>query len=120
MAATALLPSAGVAWTPIDGESARASLTDCGLSVWVDFRFSARGEIVETATERYRDVDGKAARTPWVGRFWDYERLAGMMVPRQGEVAWLLPEGRFPYWRGRIEESEYTFAAASRDRQLAP
>jgi hypothetical protein len=94
---------------PIDGESARASLTDCGLSVWVDFRFSARGEIVETATERYRDVAGKAVRTPWVGRFWDYERLDGMMVPRQGEVAWLLPEGRFPYWRGRIEESEYTF-----------
>jgi hypothetical protein len=106
---TALLPSAELRWTPVDDDAARATLTDRGLSVWVDFRFSARGEIVETSTERYRDVGGSAVRTPWIGRFWDYERLDGMMVPRQGEVAWLLPEGRFPYWRGRIEEVEYTF-----------
>jgi hypothetical protein len=106
---TALLPSAGVTWSAIDAGTARATLTDRGLSVWIDFHFGAQGEIVATSTQRYRDVDGKAVLTPWAGSFSQYERLDGMMVPRQGEVAWALPDGPFPYWRGRIAEARYQF-----------
>jgi len=29
------------------------------------------------------------------------------MVPRGGEVAWILPEGQLTYWRGRIVVVEY-------------
>jgi hypothetical protein len=29
------------------------------------------------------------------------------MVPREGEVAWILPEGRLTYWRGRVVKVEY-------------
>jgi uncharacterized protein DUF6920 len=106
---TALLPSAGVAWSAIDAETARATLTDHGLSVWIDFHFGTQGEIVGTSTERHRDVDGKAVLTPWKGSFSEYERLDGMMVPRRGEVAWSLPDGPFPYWRGRLVEARYGF-----------
>ncbi len=51
---------------------------------------------------RYRDVDGKCVPTPWEGHFRQYERVEGVMVPREGEVAWILPEGRLSYWRGRV------------------
>lgn len=33
-----------------------------------------------------------------------------MLVPLNGEVAWLLPEGEKPYWRGRVSEIAYDFA----------
>jgi hypothetical protein len=107
---TALLPRAGVAWTAVDDNTARATLSDGGNSVWIDFRFGARGEIVGTSTQRYRSVDGKQVLTPWVGRFWDYERVQRMMVPRQGEVAWVVTEEPLPYWRGRITEFTYAFS----------
>jgi hypothetical protein len=106
---TALLPSAGIVWTPIDRRTARATLADHGVSVWIDFHFGAQGEIVATSAERYRDVDGTTVLTPWEGEFSDYERLDGMMVPRRGRVAWVLPDGPFTYWRGRIVEAEYQF-----------
>ena len=32
-----------------------------------------------------------------------------MLVPLNGEVAWLLPEGEKPYWRGRITEISHEF-----------
>ncbi len=108
---TALLPGAGVAWTPVDETTARATLADRGTSAWIDFRFGSRGEIVGTSTDRYRITDGRAARTPWVGRFGSYERVAGMMVPREGEVAWAPSEGRLPYWRGRVTAFAYEPAA---------
>jgi len=108
---TALLPGAGVAWTAVDDTTARATLADRGTSAWIEFRFAPGGEIAATSTERYRAVDGKQVPTPWVGRFWGYERVQGMMVPREGEVAWVLPEGRLPYWRGRV--TGFAFEPAS-------
>jgi len=98
---TALLPGGGVTWEPIDDNAARATLADSGISVSLDFRFNEKGEIVSVYTPaRYRDVDGKP--TPWEGHFRGYERMDGVMVPREGEVAWILPEGRLSYWRERI------------------
>lgn len=100
---TALLPGAGVTWEPIDDNAARATLKDSGVSVSLDFRFNEKGEIVSVYTPaRYRDVNGKGVPTPWEGQFREYERMGGVMVPREGEVAWILPEGRLSYWRGRI------------------
>lgn len=62
---TALLPGRGVTWTAIDDATARATLSDSGTSVWLDFQFNRKGEIVRVSTpERYRDVDGTAVPTP--------------------------------------------------------
>jgi hypothetical protein len=48
--------------------------------------------------------------TPWLGRFWNYERRGEMWVPIDAEVAWALPDGERPYWRGRVTELEYEFS----------
>lgn len=107
---TALLPGRGVTWTAIDDTTARATLSDAGTSVWLDFQFNATGEIVRVSTpERYRDVEGTAVPTPWVGTFRSYQEVDGMRVPAEGEVEWILPEGRLSYWRGRIVRAEYDF-----------
>lgn len=74
----------------------------CGdAQTWVDLRFDAAGDIVGSFSETRHF--GERGPTPWEGSFWDYGVLGGLRVPRQGEVSWLLPEGRFTYWRGRID-----------------
>jgi hypothetical protein len=55
-------------------------------------------------------VNGEIVPTPWEGRFWNYSERDGMRIPVDGEVAWLLPEGAKPYWRGRITEITHQFA----------
>ena len=107
---TALLPSEGVTWTPVDDSTARATLSDRGTTVWIDFHFGAQGEIVRASTDRYRDVNGTAVLMPWVGHFREYKRVRGVMLPTAGEAEWVLPEGRLPYWRGRIASVEYLSA----------
>ena len=42
---TALLPQAGVQWSPIDEHSALATLTDNGETVSLEFRFNDAGEV---------------------------------------------------------------------------
>jgi hypothetical protein len=104
---TALLPREGLEWTAMDDTTARVTLRDAGLAVSLDVHFGASGEIVRVEGERYRDVNGAGVLTPFVGTFGDYAEVGGMRIPREGEVAWLLPGGPFSYWRGRAERIEY-------------
>ena len=108
---TALLPSSGVVWRAMGDTSAVASLTDRGTAVEATFHFGLRGEIVRVSALRFRDVRGSSVLTPWVGQFRDYRSVQGMMVPMVGEVAWVLPSGIMPYYRGRTTHIQFAFAA---------
>lgn len=108
---SALLPGQGVRWAAIDARSARATLVDGPTSITLTFRFGEDGTIETVrADSRGRTVDGRVVPTPWQGRFWNYQSRGGIRVPLDGEVAWLLPEGEKPYWRGRITDIAYEFA----------
>lgn len=105
---TALLPSQGVQWEAVDARSADAVLVDGGIRLAIRFTFDEEGLISTARAEaRARAVDGELVPTPWRGRFWDYAERGGMRVPLSGAVAWLLPEGPRPYWRGRLTAIEY-------------
>ena len=98
---TALLPVNGVTWEGIDDSTARATLVDGATRVSLDFRFAPDGRVTGTRGERLRDDGGRSTLLPWVGKHEDYERVQGMMIPRRGEVGWIMPDGPFAYWRGR-------------------
>jgi hypothetical protein len=112
---TALLPSQGVQWEPIDDASARATLADGAIRVSLDFHFERDGLITTVrAPSRHRTVDGALQTAPWQGRFWSYAERAGMRVPLDAEVEWELPNGPLPYWRGRVVDIEYESASPKR------
>lgn len=104
---TALLPRDGLTWEAVDDSTARVTLTDAGIGVTLQTHFGPSGEIVRVEAERYRDVAGVGVLTPFVGHFRAYREIHGMQIPMEGEVEWILPEGRFSYWRGQVERLEY-------------
>jgi hypothetical protein len=104
---TALLPHDGLAWSAIDDTTARVTLVDGPTTVSMQVQFGSRGEITTVSAMRYRDVNGTPVLTQWIGQHADYRRVDGMIIPTAGEVAWVLPEGPTPYWRGRIVEASY-------------
>jgi hypothetical protein len=82
---TALLPGQGVKWSAIDDQSALATITDGTVSVRLTFRFGPDGLIASVRAEaRGRTVGGAIVPTPWEGRWSDYRRQDGMMVPMTG------------------------------------
>lgn len=108
---TALLPSQGVHWEAVDKTSAKATLKDGETRLTMLFRFNDNGLIESVRAEaRGRIVTGVVVPTPWEGRWNNYELRDGMRIPIEGEVAWILPEGAKPYWRGRITRISYEFA----------
>ncbi len=105
---TALLPGRGVVWEAIDEHRAKATVTDAGHTVSLEFSFDDEGEIVSVySADRFREVNGSFVATPWEGRFSDYTDVNGYRVPTEAEVAWHLPEGTFIYWKATITEVRY-------------
>lgn len=108
---TALLPSQGVRWEAVDDRHAHATLVDGQVALTLTFVFGDDGLVESVRAEaRGRAVDGRIVPTPWLGRFRDWQTRNGMRVPLEGEVAWILPTGERPYWRGRIVAIDHTFA----------
>jgi hypothetical protein len=108
---TALLPSQGVRWQAVDDTSARATITDGAITLTLTFRFAADGNVTSVRAEaRGRTVQGQVIATPWEGVWSHHGQRDGMRVPLTGEVAWLTPQGRKPYWRGTITALAYEFA----------
>lgn len=115
---TALLPSQGIRWEAVDESSARVTLTDPNarggpLDVTMLFRFDSDGTVESVyAEERDAEVDGEFIPTPWEGRWRAYTEHSGMVIPTEGEVAWLFPERRKTYWRGTVTNIAFEFAPA--------
>jgi hypothetical protein len=108
---TALLPSQGVRWEALGESSARATLTAGGIRVSLEVHFDAEGLISHLRTAaRHRMVQGALVATPWQVRVQAYARRDGLRIPLEGEAAWELPEGAWPYWRGRLTGIAYEFA----------
>ena len=108
---TVLLPSQGVRWEAIDDKSARATMTDGAITLTLTFWFQENGLInAARAESRGRLVNGVPSGAPWHGRFWNYADRDGIQVPLEGEVAWVMPDGLKPYYRGKITSLSFEFA----------
>lgn len=107
---TALLPSQGVRWRALDERSAEASLGDGAVRVTMRFEFDATsGLITGIRADRGRTLGGRIEMTPWDGRWSAHAEREGGVVPLRGDVAWLTPAGRRPYWRGEVVGLQFEF-----------
>jgi hypothetical protein len=107
---TALLPSQGIEWQAVDATSAQATMTDGSIRLTMLFRFGDDGLISSIhADARGALVAGQTVMMPWEGRFSDYRRQDGMLIPFYGEVAWITPQGEKPYFRGTVTQMTYRF-----------
>ncbi len=108
---TALLPSAKLRWSAIDDDTALATLTDDGLTVSLQFRFNAAGEVAGIYTPaRWGTFDGGYKQVPWEGHFRNYVNRGGFVVPSEGEVGWYVDGKWRSVWKGTIAELSYELA----------
>lgn len=107
---TSLLPSAGVIWRAVDEHSAVAELTDQHTTVSMTFHFDEAGDVIRLTGDRYHSDKGVYTLRPWIVTCAEHESHNGVRVPTVCEVAWQMPSGLQPYWRGRISNVRYEFS----------
>src|SRR4029077_7633680 len=71
--------------------------------VAVKLHFDAAGDIVGMSTGgRPRMVGKEVVDNAWSGASGEYREFNGVRLPTTGEVSWLLSDGPFTYFRGRV------------------
>jgi len=106
---TALLPSERLRWSAIDDNTACATLIAHGVTVSLEFRFNAAGEVVGIFTPgRWGSFGGSYVQKPWEGRFRAYDTVQGMRIPKHGEVGWYDGSVWGAVWEGTLLEAQYS------------
>ncbi len=91
-----------VAWETADGRTLSATYDDGRIRASVDLEVDDEGRVTGGSALRPRLVGKASVDTTWRGAFRDWRRFGRAQIPTYAEVAWILPEGPFTYWRGRV------------------
>lgn len=99
-----LRPGGLLQWRALDDHRALLGLRGSPPQAWLTVVFGEDGLVCRVqAAARGRSLQGRMVPTPWEGRWSDYQRHGGLLLPTRGEVAWCPPgEPPRPYWRGRL------------------
>jgi len=88
------------------GERSVDVVYDGAVTAQVRWEFDDAGDPVRMTGTRPFPAGKGFVQLPWGGDFRDYRDFSGTRAPALGEAWWQRPEGRFVYWRGRIETLE--------------
>jgi len=100
-----------VRWEAVDSLSARATISDLGMTVSGVFHFNDKGEIVDFASHnRYAAVGDRVVRDAWNTPFSAYRMIDGFMVPAHGEAYHDYDGKKFCYAKFELQDIEYNAA----------
>jgi hypothetical protein len=99
----AMITNPALEWRAVDESTVEVATRIARERVAVQLHFDPAGDIGGMSTEaRPRTVGKQVVDTPWSGVFGEYREFNGVRLPTTGEVSWLLPDGPFTYFRGRV------------------
>ncbi len=91
-----------VTWEAAGVGALRATFDDGQTKATAVLEIDGEGRVLGGSADRPR-LDGKSiVETKWSGAFGDYRTFGRVRIPTSAEVAWLLPDAPFKYWRGRV------------------
>jgi hypothetical protein len=101
-----------ISWQAVDDSTAKAALTDGGISVTGTFHFNASGECERFETRDRWQSGQDAAPVPWTAFTRRYADFGGMRLPTEVSAVWHAPGGQgaagdFEYVHGVVEN--FTF-----------
>ncbi len=110
----AILQNSALRWRVAGADQFVVSAGAGETAVEVVLNLDTEGRIAGAfAPDRPRSATAPVLPTPWRGRFSDYRRHAGRLLPFAGEVGWEVDGKECVYWQGRLEHWEAYAAMTS-------
>jgi Family of unknown function (DUF6544) len=106
--APSMLLGRATSWNGVDDGTFDLSLTDGGRTVSGRVFVDERGAPYDfSVTDRYADLPGGLVRAEWHTPVKEWDVVDGSAVPGRFAAVWHLPEGRLPYFTGRLTHLSY-------------
>jgi hypothetical protein len=101
-----------ISFAPIDGSSARVTLTDHGRTATGTLVFDQQGQLTGFVAKRYRTADASSPET-WSTPVTGYGEFEGLRLPARGKAIYKLPGGDLEYIDVTITDLHYDIGAAA-------
>ncbi len=96
-------------WQEIDSTTAKATIDYKGVKASADFIFDQEGNLIRTEAMRYRESDEKSERMKCTGELSGYQTVDGIKIPTEIDVNWYLPEGKFTWFKVKVDEIGFEY-----------
>ncbi|MFM2134121.1 MAG: hypothetical protein RL156_1402 [Bacteroidota bacterium] len=105
---TSLIPGGQLRWEAVNGNSARAILSDHGTTVSCVYTFNDNNEVTKIVTQdKFRDAETSFEREQCTMYCSDYKQFGGVRIPTKVRLEWNLEEQDFEYARIEIEWADH-------------
>ena len=94
-----------IRWEGMDDKSAKATISDKGVTASAILYFNEKGELKNFVGERFCSLTGK--NETWSTPISEYKEINGIRIPIKGEGVWNLSFGDFSYIQVEITDIEY-------------
>ncbi len=83
------------------------------------FYFNEDGEYIRFESEDrfYLSPDKGNIKMPYVVEVFDYQQQKNFKIPKRVAASWFLPEGKYQYWNGEVEEIRYNIVTDFKKNQ---
>lgn len=100
-------------WEEVDDHCVTGRIQCEGYSVSGKFYFNDRGEYIrfETSERYYLSPEKGNVQEPFMVEVFNYQTKGSYTYPRKVSASWILPEGKYEYWQGEIEEIRFNTKA---------
>jgi hypothetical protein len=98
-----------IQWEQIDSTTAKATMTNGGITASGLFKFDANGDVISFEAKRYYDRKGGATLEDWFIQIEpnSYKEFEGVRIPAKSTVTWKLKEGDFIWYKPEIADIHY-------------
>jgi hypothetical protein len=98
----AILHNRQLSWREIDATTVEVAAESPAGPAQVRLVFENGDIACVEAEDRPRMTGRRIVPTRWQGHCFDYREINGCRIPTRAVASWLLEDGLFEYWRGRI------------------
>lgn len=94
-------------WEEIDKYTARAMMSHRGIVGEAYLHFNEDYDVIKTTSMRYKDTDEKGYPLECVGESKEFQVFNGVRIPSEIHISWILPEGKFTWYKLKVEKLNY-------------
>jgi hypothetical protein len=98
-----------MSWEEVSATCVLGRIIIDGFNVSGRFYFNEAGEYIRFESEDrfYMSPDKGNINMPFMVEVFDYRQQNNIKIPNRVAASWLLPEGKFQYWKGEIQEMRF-------------
>src|SRR5690606_9894446 len=94
-------------WKQLEDGSTRVVMSNRGISGEARFWFDEAGNVKKCSALRYKETTSSSPLLECIGEAFGSVTYEGITIPKEVHVTWILPDGKYTWFKVEVTKAEY-------------